>query len=90
MKNITLPDPDRDGLFLQLENITFAASGLADDAATRPAVLIDGAAFMCWWKPSVFERLRLLFGASVRVMVNYSDAPLAVDTMPEWGSPAAP
>jgi hypothetical protein len=42
---------------------------------------------MSWWKPGWWERVRVLFGAPVRVLVNYSaHGPLHLDTEPNWGA----
>jgi hypothetical protein len=51
-----------------------------------PVVAVEDHSFMSWWKPNWRERLRLLLGGRVRVMVNYSThGPLHLDTEGGWG-----
>jgi hypothetical protein len=72
----------------RLLSITFAARGVGEQDTTPniPIVIEDGA-FVSLWLPSLRERLRLAFGAPVRVLVNYSvHGPLHVDTERSWGA----
>jgi hypothetical protein len=71
-----------------LSNITFAACGVREqDTAHNIPIVIEDQALMSMWLPSLRERLRLAFGAPVRVLVNYSvHGPLHVDTVRGWGT----
>jgi hypothetical protein len=93
MRPIPVFDPDNEGIAALLDEIAFRTKPCAskNTGLPRPEIMPDGGAFMSWWKPSPWERIRLLCGANVRVMVNYGDhGPLNLDTMGEWGlsSPA--
>jgi hypothetical protein len=56
-----------------------------------PPIVVEGDAFMSWWRPNWRERIKLLFGGPVRVVVNYSlHGPLAVDTEAKWGDGERP
>jgi hypothetical protein len=93
MRPVPIDDPDDDGLSALLVEIVFKTRPVATQNPILPKaeIMPQGEAFMSWWRPSLWERVRLLCGANVRVMVNYSDhGPLNVDTMGEWGlsSPA--
>ena len=89
---VPIYDPDNDGVAALLDTINFRTRSVAErnEMFPRSEVMLDGGAFMSWWRPSLWERLRLLCGANVRVMINYSDGPLRVDTEPTAGdsSPA--
>jgi hypothetical protein len=53
----------------------------------RPPITVEDNAFVSWWKPICRERLRILCGAPVRVLVNYSlHGPLHLDTQSGWGA----
>lgn len=93
MRPIPVFDPANDGIAALLDEIDFKTRpcALQDIRLPKPEIMLDGGAFMSWWKPSLWERVRIICGANVRVMVNYSDhGPLNLDTMSEWGlsSPA--
>jgi hypothetical protein len=93
MRPTAISDPDNDGVAALLDQIAFKTRPRAskNTGLPRPEIMSEGGAFMSWWKPSPWERIRLLCGANVRVMVNYGDhGPLNLDTMGEWGlsSPA--
>jgi hypothetical protein len=52
-------------------------------------IAVEDGAFMSWWKPTWIERIRIAFGAPVRVQVNYSlYGPLHLDTETRWGAPS--
>jgi hypothetical protein len=81
---VPISDPDSDGIAALLDEIIFKTKpcGSQTPLLPKPEIMPDSGAFMCWWRPSLWERIRLLCGANVRVMVNYSDhGPLNVDTM---------
>lgn len=53
----------------------------------NPPITIEDNAFVSWWKPAWSERIRILCGKPVRVLVNYSPyGPLHLDTQSGWGS----
>jgi hypothetical protein len=83
MKPIAFGEANR-----RLSNITFAARGVGEqDTAPNIPIVIEDGAFVSMWLPSLRERLRLAFGAPVRVLVNYSaHGPLHVDTERGWGT----
>jgi hypothetical protein len=70
-----------------LDQVSFRSLPLAP-SAYKPEIFVEleGGSFMSWWNPGWWERIRLLFGAPVRVLVNYCDrGPLHLDTEPDWG-----
>lgn len=77
-----------------LEQLRFEALPSPDDrpfaATDRPPIAIEDNAFASWWQPTWLERLRILCGAPVRVLVNYSlHGPLDLDTQSRWGASSA-
>jgi hypothetical protein len=77
-----------------LESLSFKALPLPGDCPAagpaRPPIAIEDNAFSSWWQPTWRERVRLLLGAPVRVLVNYSlHGPLDLDTQSRWGAPSA-
>jgi hypothetical protein len=55
-----------------------------------PPITVEDGAFMSWWKPTWIERLRIMCGAPVRVLVNYSlYGSLHLDTESRWGAPSS-
>lgn len=78
----------------KLMTVRFEAGPLEGNQAVTqtncPPIAVEDGAFMSWWRPSWRERLRLLCGAPVRVMVNYSlHGPLHLDTESAWGAPSS-
>jgi hypothetical protein len=71
----------------KLDRLTFTVLVDGDKEVVRyPEIIVDGGAFMSSWKPGWRERIRLLIGAPVRVLVNYSAyGPLYLDTESDWG-----
>lgn len=50
-------------------------------------ITVEDNAFVSWWQPTLRERIRILCGASIRVLVNYSlHGPLYLDTESGWGT----
>lgn len=50
-------------------------------------ITVEDNAFVSWWQPELLERIRIVCGAPVRVLVNYSNGePLRVDTGSGWGT----
>lgn len=68
----------------RLLSITFAA---CENRSTPDIpIVIEDDAFVSMWLPSIRDRLRLAFGAPVRVLVNYSvHGSLHVDAAGDWG-----
>ena len=63
-----------------------SAPAVTEPAASRPPIVVEDNAFVSWWQPLWRERLRILCGAPVRVLVNYSlHGPLHLDTKSRWG-----
>jgi hypothetical protein len=85
MKPIQISDADDTGAEALLDTLSFAAvstkSKRSDRHECRPEIETNGGAFASFWHPSLWECVRLLFGANVRVMVGYSWGPLRVDTI---------
>jgi hypothetical protein len=83
---IPIPGTYCDG---KLESLSFTiVPECQRETARRPYITRgDGVgAFMSWWKPTWQERVRLFFGAPVRVQVGYcSHGPLHLDTESDWG-----
>ena len=49
-------------------------------------ITVEDNAFVCWWKPIWPERIKILCGCPVRVLVNYSShGPLYLDVSLGWG-----
>jgi hypothetical protein len=90
MTPVPIRDSDNDGVAALLDTINFRTRPLAERNIMFPRseIMLDGGAFISWWRPSLWERLRLLCGSSVRVMINYSDGPLRVDTEPTADDPS--
>ena len=83
----------RDFTTATLESLRFEALPSPDDrrcaAMIRPPIAIEDGAFASWWQPTWMERFRILCGAPVRVLVNYSlHGPLDLDTQSRWGAPS--
>jgi hypothetical protein len=55
--------------------------------ADKPLITVEDNAFISWWKPTWSERIKILCGCPVRVLVNYSShGPLYLDVSLSWGS----
>jgi hypothetical protein len=55
--------------------------------ADKPPITVEDNAFVSWWKPIWRERIKILCGGPVRVLVNYSShGPLYLDVSLGWGS----
>lgn len=93
MRPIPIQDLEGDGCAELLETVAFTTAPVklkrAEGVEFRPEIASNGGAFVSFWRPSLWERTKVLFGADVRVMVGYSWGPLRVDTVPgsEDGSP---
>jgi hypothetical protein len=72
----------------RLLSITFAAGSIWEHpTAPDIPVAVEDEALVSMWRPSLRERLRLVLGAPVRVLVNYSaHGPLHVDAEAGWGT----
>jgi hypothetical protein len=72
----------------RLLNITFAAREIGEqDTPYNIPIVVEDQAFVSMWLPSLRERLRLVLGAPVRVLVSYSvHGPLHVDAECGWGT----
>jgi hypothetical protein len=75
----------------RLLSLRFEATPRDGEGATlfmsRPPITVEDNAFVSWWRPDVYERIRILHGAPVRVLVNYSlHGPLYLDTELGWGT----
>jgi hypothetical protein len=58
----------------KLDSLSFTVVPEHQYATARRPYITRGdgvGAFMSWWKPTWLERVRLLFGAPVRVQVGY-------------------
>ena len=65
----------------------YAAPARAVSGDRGLQVAVEDNAFVSWWRPFWRERLRILCGAPIRVLVNYSDGgPLRVDIGSSWGN----
>jgi hypothetical protein len=63
-----------------------AAPAATGATSNNPAIAVEDGAFVSWWQPTCQERIRILCGLPVRVLVNYSlYGPLHVDTQSGWG-----
>jgi hypothetical protein len=55
--------------------------------ADKPPITVEDNAFVSWWKPIWRERIKILCGVPVRVLVNYSShGPLYLDVSLGWGN----
>lgn len=74
----------------RLVSLQFEAAALdGQNAGQKEAttITIEDNAFVSWWKPTWPERVRMLIGVPVRVVVNSSlDGPLNLDTGSGWGT----
>jgi hypothetical protein len=53
----------------------------------NPPITVEDNAFVSWWKPIWCERIKILCGVPVRVLVNSSShGPLYLDVSLSWGS----
>jgi hypothetical protein len=78
---------EADAWLEKLEPAMCAANGAGTSAAIPVAA--EGDACMAMWRPSGRERLRVAFGAPIRVLINYSlHGPLHVDTEAGAGAPS--
>jgi len=64
---------------------------ITDDAMVADSdklpITVEDNAFVSWWKPIWRERIMILCGVPVRVLVNYSShGPLYLDVSLGWGS----
>jgi hypothetical protein len=85
MKPLTTGEAD--AWLEKLELTMRAADGVGASAAIPVAA--EGNACMAMWHPTWRERLRVAFGAPIRVLLNYSlHGPLHVDTEAGAGAPS--
>lgn len=73
----------------RLVSVRFDA--MADDEIVADAdklpIAVEDNAFVSWWKPIWQERIKILCGGPVRVLVNCSShGPLYLDVSLSWGS----
>jgi hypothetical protein len=53
----------------------------------KPPITVEDNAFVSWWKPVWWERIMILCGVPVRVLVNSSShGPLYLDVSLVWGN----
>src|SRR4051794_34538413 len=66
----------RDDAMSRLVSLRFEATPCDGDQVvargSSPPIVVEDNAFMSWWKPDWLERFRIMCGAPVRVLVNYS------------------
>jgi hypothetical protein len=85
MKPLTTGEADA---WLEKLELTMHAADRAGAPAAIPVAAEDNAC-MAMWRPSWRERLRVAFGAPIRVLINYSlHGPLHVDTEAGAGAPS--
>jgi hypothetical protein len=76
------------GAWLEKLELTMRAADGAGASAAIP-VAAEGNACTAMWRPSWRERLRVVLGAPIRVLINYSlHGPLHVDTEAGAGAPS--
>ena len=63
-----------------------AAPNVMPAEAGYPPIAVEDGAFVSWWRPTWRERLQILCGVPVRVLVNYAlYGPLHLDARSGWG-----
>ena len=80
MRPLKFPEADS-----SLSSISFTLIERVEQNSVVP-IAVERASFIAMWSPTIRERARLLFGAPVRVLVNYSThGPMHLDTERRWG-----